>query len=144
MPSALRSQPQRQGGDLRGARIDVHTVDVVLDDQARHVARECRLVFIGLAQWLQGRLGLGGHIERTRAVLLFPGPSFAVDLGKQIEGIQAEVHGAAGWVQQLEGARVTQLGGCLRRFVGLDQQVLAAIAQAGSSSGCIEPKPPET
>jgi hypothetical protein len=68
-------------------------------------------------------------IQRAGAVFLFPGPGFAVDLGEQVEGIQAEVHGAAGQGQQLQCARVAQLGGGLWRFVRFHQQVLAAIAQ---------------
>ena len=60
-------------------------------------------------------------------MLLLPGPGLAIDLGEQIEGIQTEVHRAAGWVQQLEGARVAQLGSGLGRFVGFHQQVLAML-----------------
>ncbi|MFM8445121.1 MAG: hypothetical protein ACKN9W_17510 [Methylococcus sp.] len=40
-------------------------------------------------------------------------PGFAVNLSEQIEGIQAEVHGPAGRVQQLEGAWVTESSGQL-------------------------------
>ena len=42
-------------------------------------------------------------------MLLFPGPGLAVDFGKQVKSVQAEVHGAAGWIQQLQRARVAQL-----------------------------------
>ena len=37
-PCALRSQPQRQRGDLHGARVDVDAVQVVLQDQAGALA----------------------------------------------------------------------------------------------------------
>ncbi|MNJ47881.1 hypothetical protein D3C77_430560 [compost metagenome] len=53
------------------------------------------------------------------------------------------MHGAAGRVQQLEGAWVTQLGGGLWCFVRLHQQVLAAIAQAGDPARGVEPETPE-
>ncbi|MNR43317.1 hypothetical protein D3C85_1619290 [compost metagenome] len=49
VPSTLRPQPQRQGGDLCGARVDVHAVDVVFDDLSRYVAQKCRFVLICLA-----------------------------------------------------------------------------------------------
>ena len=40
LPGALRPQPERQPGDLHGPRVDVDAVDVVLDDQARHIAAQ--------------------------------------------------------------------------------------------------------
>ena len=58
VPGTLRPQPQRQGGYLRSAWVNVHAVDVVFDDQARHVAQKYRLVFVGPAQWLERSLGL--------------------------------------------------------------------------------------
>ena len=89
---------------MRGARIDVHAIDVVLDDQARHVTQECSLVLVGLAQWFERSLGLSRDIQRAGAVLLFPGPGFAVDLQEEVEGVEAKVHRPAGRVEQLEGA----------------------------------------
>jgi hypothetical protein len=53
------------------------------------------------------------------------------------------VHRAAGRVQQLQGARVAQLGRRPGLFVGLHQQVLAALAQAGLPAGGVEPQPPQ-
>ena len=76
-------------------------------------------------------------------MLLLPGPGLTVDLGKQIKSVEAKVHGAAGRVQQLEGARVAQLGGGLWRFVRLDQQILAPLAQAGGPARGVEPETPE-
>ncbi|MNF98340.1 hypothetical protein D3C84_811960 [compost metagenome] len=73
-------------------------------------------------------------------MLLLPSPGLAINLGKQVECVQAEVHGAAGRVEQLQGARIAQFGGCLGRFVGLDQQVLATIAQMGFAAGGVEPQ----
>ncbi|MNP73280.1 hypothetical protein D3C76_1699740 [compost metagenome] len=87
MPSTLCPQPQRQGGDLRGTWVDVHPVDVVFDNQTRHIARKSRFVFVGLAKRLERNLGLSGNIQRAGAMLLFPGPCFSIDLSKQIEGI---------------------------------------------------------
>ena len=44
-----RSQ-RRQPGNLHGARVDVDAVDVVLDDQARHIAQEGRFGGVGSRQ----------------------------------------------------------------------------------------------
>ena len=53
------------------------------------------------------------------------------------------MHGAAGRVEQLQGARVAQLDGRWGRLVGLHQQVLAALAQASLTAGGVEPQPAE-
>ena len=50
VPGPLGPQPQGQGGDLGGAGVDVHAVEVVLDDQAGDVAQKGRFVRISLAQ----------------------------------------------------------------------------------------------
>ena len=112
----------------------------MLDDQARHVAQVGVGVRIGLAQRAQVLCLAGREIERAGAAVLLPVPGFAVNLQKKVESIEAEVHRPAGRVQQLEGARVAQLGGGLGRFIGLHQQVLAALAQARCPARSVEPQ----
>ena len=118
VPGALGAQPEAQPGDLRGARVDVDAVDVVLDDEAGHFAEERRFVGKGGGEGDEGREGLGGLRGVVRAVGDFPG--FVVDDGEEVEGVEAEVHGAARRVEQPDFARVFER--TMRDVDGLPEQ----------------------
>ena len=74
----------------------------MLDDEAGHVLQEGVLAGIGVAQ--------GFHPRRTaqggRAELFLQRPRFVVDDLEQVEGVEAEVHRAAGGIEHEDGARV--------------------------------------
>ena len=80
-PGFLGAEPEGEAGDLDGAGVDVDAVDVVLDDEARDVA-EVVVLF-------PGRLP-GGQGQRPLV------PGFLVNSLEEVEGVEAEVHGAAG------------------------------------------------
>ena len=87
-------------------------MDVALDDEARHFAEEGRCVWEGSSKGDEGRKGLGEFRGVIRAVSYIPG--FVVDNGEEVEGVEAEVHGAARRIEQADLTRVFERGdaGC--------------------------------
>jgi hypothetical protein len=85
----LCAHPQGKLGDLGAARIDVHAVQVVLQDQHGHFAKE------SLAIWkVEGQGAASGFALR----LVWISPGFVVDRQQQVEGVEQEVPGAAGGI----------------------------------------------
>ena len=124
LPGALGPQPEGEPGDLRAARVDVDAVEVVLDDEAGHVAQEGGLVGIGVVQGLHRR---ARRLRRFRADVFrreFPG--FVVDDLEQVEGVEAEVHRAAGGIEHPDVARVFER--TMRDVDGLLEQLFLARA----------------
>src|SRR5690554_6428897 len=74
---------------------------------------------------------------------LLPVPGLPVEFPQEVEGIEPEVPGAAGGVEQLDGARLAQACGRLGLLGRLYQQELAAPAQPGLPSPPVEPESPE-
>ena len=119
VPGALGAQPEAQPGDLRGARVDVDAVNVVLDDEARHLEEErCFVGEVGgeSDEWREGLCGLRRVVQAVRNL-----PRFVVDDGEEVEGVEAEVHRAASWVEQPDFARVFERA--MRDVDGLPEQL---------------------
>ena len=72
-------------------------MEVVLDDEAGNIGEEGGLVGILNHERHEGREGGGRLLRFVTAVRDFPG--FVVDDLEQVEGVEAEVHGAAGRVE---------------------------------------------
>ena len=75
---------------------------IVLDDEAGHVLQEGVLASIGGVQGFHPRRAAQG----VRAELFLQRPRFIVDDLEQVEGVEAEVHRAAGGIEHQDGARV--------------------------------------
>ena len=87
LPCILRPQPEGQPGDLRGPGINVNAVDVVLDDEAGHLAKKFFLGRKGLAQRF--------HPRRTNESIgtefFLQLPSFAVNDWACFDKVDGEV-----------------------------------------------------
>ena len=111
------ARSQRKAGDLDGAGVDVDAVDVVLDDEARDVAEVVGFFGVGF---------LEGGVEAFV-------PGFFVDRLEEVEGVEAEVHGAAGGVEEADLARV--FDGAVRDVDRLFEELFLAEGFLGVALG---------
>ncbi len=77
-------------------------MDIVSQDQARHIAQEVGFTGVGFVEGFQALTP--GPARAGRGEIEFP--RFGVDRQEDIKGIQPEVHGTAGRVQQADFTRV--------------------------------------
>ena len=118
-PGFLGAEPEGEAGDLDGAGVDVDAVDVVLDDEARDVAEVVFLFAVGFLE------------SGTEPSV----PGFFVDGLEEVEGVEAEVHGAAGGVEEADLARV--FDGAVGDVDGLFEELFLAEGFLGVALGWV-------
>ena len=120
---ALRAEPEREGRDLRAPGVDVHAVEVVLDDQRR--CRLAKLRELGVVR-TEGPAG-----QRAGRGCVTGRPRLLVDREQEVERVQEEVAGATGRIQDPQVPRVLA-GPRPERLVDRPDEVLAATRGAWS------------
>src|SRR5581483_3999422 len=116
---ALRSHPKRELSDLCAARINVHPVEVVRQDETGG----------GLSKFVESWVVLGECSASCFAPwALGVGVRLLVDRQQEIEGVEEEVAAAARRVEYMEGAWILL---CARRecLAGLANHILAPLAE---------------
>src|SRR5690348_1570947 len=92
----LRAHPQGELSDLRTARVNVHTVEVVREYEARN----------GLPKDIETRVVFGERPACDLAIrALRVGVRLFVDREQEVERVQKEVPAATRWVQHTDVAR---------------------------------------
>src|SRR5581483_2030697 len=97
LPCTLGAKPERQRSDLRGARVDVHAVEIVLNNECWRGAPEAREVWVVVSQTPTRRLT--SPVRRRCPCLL-------VDREKKVEAVEEEMTRAAGRVENAQVARI--------------------------------------
>src|SRR4051812_11207712 len=105
---ALRTEPERQRCDLRRPWVDLNAEEVVPEDQPGQRAVELAELGIVLSQ-RRARTG-----RRGGGVVV---PGLFVDGLEEIECVEKEVAGPAGWVEDLDIPRILLLPRQLVRIV---------------------------
>ena len=131
---ALGAKPEREGGDLRAAGVDVHAVQVVLDDQRRR--RFAKLLEHGVV------IPQAAPGQRAGRALVTSLPGLHVDREQQVERVQKEVPGPAGGIQDPKIARILP-GPRPERLVDRADEVLAGLEQARSLTMHLHPRAAE-
>src|SRR5262249_31928393 len=104
VPCAVGAQPKGKAGNLNTPRVDFYAMEVVFDDEARHLAQEYCLVGKGTGEGDEGREGLGRLRRLIGAVRNFP--CVVVDHDKEVKRVETEVHRAARGIEKPDIARV--------------------------------------
>ena len=134
LPRPLGAQPECERGDLRGARVDVHAVKVVLKDERRRRTSEVREVRVVVSQRPAGRVA-----ARARCL---GRPGLFVDRQEKVEAVEQEVAGAAGRIEDAQVTRVLPLARS-RLLLFAPHEVTAPLGEIAAITVHLEPRPPK-